>query len=104
MTLALFLAALLAAAAVLVVALPYLRDPDPAADVLAEPGAHARRRLELAEMRDRALAALSELEHDHRTGHVSDEDYRLQVGPLRREAATALRALESHETQGRPTP
>ena len=33
-----------------------------------------------AEERDRALAALKELEFDHRTGKVSDEDYREQVG------------------------
>lgn len=104
MTLALVFAAVLAAAAVLVVALPYLRDPDPAADALDEADAETRRGLELAEARDRALAALSELEHDHRTGHVSDEDYRATVGPLRREAAAALRAIEGHRTQGRPTP
>ena len=53
-----------------------------------------RRRLSLAEERDRALAALKELEFDHRTGKVSDEDYRAMVGPLRREAAEALRALD----------
>ena len=35
-----------------------------------------RRRLALAEERDRALAALKELEFDHRTGKVSDDDYR----------------------------
>jgi hypothetical protein len=46
------------------------------------------------EERDRALAALKELEFDHRTGKVTDDDYRQQVGPLRRKAATALRALE----------
>ena len=51
------------------------------------------RQLELAERRDRALAALKELEFDHRTGKVSDDDYRLLVGPLRREAADALRRL-----------
>ncbi len=53
------------------------------------------RRLELAEQRDRALAALKELEFDHRTGKVSDEDYRSMVGELRRAAADALRALDS---------
>ncbi|HJU48756.1 MAG TPA: hypothetical protein VJ689_11500 [Gaiellaceae bacterium] len=103
MTLALVLAAVLAVGAVVVVALPYLRDPDPAGDALDEPSADARRRLELAEARDRALAALSELELDHRSGHVSDEDYRAQVGTLRRDAALALRALERQATQGRPT-
>jgi hypothetical protein len=91
---ALLLGALLAAACVVVVALPYLREPHPLADALDEPSELDRRRLELAEARDRALAALKELELDHRTGKVSDEDYRALVGPLRREAAEALRALE----------
>lgn len=90
----LLLAALLAVACVLLVALPFLREPAPAEDVLDEPDPLDRRRLELAEQRDRALAALKELELDHRTGKVSDEDYRALVGPLRREAAEALRALE----------
>jgi hypothetical protein len=93
-TIALVLGALLAVACVLLVALPYLREPDAVRDVLEEPGELDRRRLELAETRDRALAALKELELDHRTGKVSDEDYRSLVGPLRREAAEALRALE----------
>jgi hypothetical protein len=101
-TLALVLAALVAVAAVVVVALPFLREPSPPADVVGEPDADARRRLELAESRDRALAALQELELDHRTGRVNDEDYRTLVGPLRREAAQALRALD--ERQEQPTP
>jgi len=112
-TVALLLAALLTVACVVAVALPFLREPDPRADVLDEPDAIGLRQLELAERRDRALAALKELEFDHRTGKVSDEDYRALVGPLRREAAEALRALEprasaaraAHEArgQGRPT-
>jgi hypothetical protein len=103
-TLALLLGALLAAACVVAVALPYLRDPAPERDALDEPGELERRRLELAEARDRALAALKELELDHRTGKVSDEDYRAQVGPLRRDAALALRALEPRtDAKGRVT-
>ena len=94
MTVALVLGALLAAVCVVVVALPYLREPSPEQDALDEPGELERRRLELAEVRDRALAALKELELDHRTGRITDEDYRALVGPLRREAAEALRALE----------
>jgi hypothetical protein len=47
------------------------------------------------EERDRALAALRELELDHRTGKVSDEDYRALHASLRRQAATALAALET---------
>jgi hypothetical protein len=91
------LAALLAVVCVLVVALPFLRRPglSAAEDRLEQPSAGERRRLELAEERDRALAALKELEFDHRTGKVSDEDYRQLVGPLRRRAAEALKALDS---------
>ncbi len=101
MTVALALGAALALLAVVFVARPFLREPAPVADRLDEPGELERRRLELAEERDRALAALKELEFDHRTGKVSDEDYRSLVGPLRRRAAEALRALEPR-AQSRP--
>jgi hypothetical protein len=87
------LGAALAVAAVFVVALPFLRE-HAAPDELAKPDERERRRLELAEERDRTLAALKELEFDHRTGKVSDEDYRRLVGPLRVRAAQTLRALE----------
>src|SRR3954447_21095104 len=89
--------ALLAVACVLLVARPFLRNPAPADDRLDEPDAPEQERVVLAEERDRALAALKELEFDHRTGKVSDDDYRAQVGPLRRQAAEVLRALESGE-------
>ncbi len=87
-------AAALAVLVVLWVARPFLLDPAPASDTLAEPDELELRRLGLAEERDRALAALKELELDHRTGKIADEDYRDLVGPLRRRAAEALRALE----------
>jgi hypothetical protein len=93
-TLALLLGALVAAAAVLVVARPFLRDPEAKDDRLESRGELEQRRLALAEERDRALGALKELEFDHRTGKISDEDYRALLGPLRRDAAQALRALE----------
>ena len=90
LTAALVLGALLAVVAVVFVARPLLREgPD---ETLEAPElCH----LELAEERDRALAALKELEFDHRTGKVSDEDYRSMVGELRRAAADALRAVDS---------
>ena len=91
------LAAAVVVAAVVIVALPFLREPDPGTDVLGDLGPDERRRLELAEERDRALAALQELEADHRARRISDEDYRASVGPLRREAAQALRALDQGE-------
>jgi hypothetical protein len=92
MTVALVLAALLAVLCVVWVARPFLQEPEPADDTLAEPEA---RRLGLLDERDRALAALKQLEFDHRTGTVSDEDYRAAVGGLRREAADAIRALDA---------
>jgi hypothetical protein len=95
MTLALVLGALVAA--VLFVARPFLRDPFPATDRLDEPDEVERRRAALAEERDRALAALKELEFDHRTGKISDEDYRALVGPYRRRATEALRALDARK-------
>jgi hypothetical protein len=91
------LALVLAAAVVVVVALPFLREPVAADDRLDAPNEAEEGRLLLVEERDRALAALKELEFDHRTGKVSDEDYRAQVGPLRRRAAEVLRALEGGE-------
>src|SRR5437773_11881290 len=91
------LGGVLARACVLFVARPFLRDPATANDRLDEPGPQDEIRVALAEERDRALAALKELEFDHRTGKVSDEDYRAQVGPLRRRAAETLRALEGGE-------
>ena len=94
MTLALVFGAILAVVAVVLVARPFLRDPAPATDRLDEAGEIERRRVELLDERDQALAALRELEFDHRTGKVTDEDYAGQVGPLRQRAAAALRALE----------
>jgi hypothetical protein len=91
---ALLLGAALAVVCVIYVARPFLREPQPVDDRLDALDENERRRLAVSEERDRALAALKELEFDHRTGAVSDEDYRAQVGPLRRQAAEALRALE----------
>ena len=85
MSVALVVGAVLAVASVVLVAAPFLREPVAADDRLQQ------RRLARAEERDRALDALKELEFDHRTGKVSDEDYRAQVGVLRQRAAAALR-------------
>ncbi len=84
----------LAVAGVMLVAWPFLREPGTAADRLAEPDDRASAQLALAEERDLALAAIRELEFDHRTGKVSDDDYRALVGQLRRRAAEAIRALQ----------
>jgi hypothetical protein len=92
MTLALGI--VLAAVVVLVVALPFLREPTAADDRLDAPGEDEVRRLGLIEERDRSLAALKELEFDHRAGTLGDRDYRELVGPLRQAVASALRAIE----------
>jgi hypothetical protein len=94
MTLALVVGAILAVVCVVLVALPFVREPGARDDRLTRPDELERRRLALAEERDRSLAALKELEFDHRTGKISDDDYRELVGPLRRRAADALRALD----------
>jgi hypothetical protein len=94
MTAALIIASILAIACVVVVALPFLREPAAGDDRLDSPNEREQRRLAVAEERDRALAALKELEFDHRTGKISDEDYRSLVGPLRRRVAESLRALD----------
>lgn len=93
-TTALVLGVALAVAAVVLVALPFLREPVAADDRLDARTEAEDRRIALVEERDRALAALKELEFDQRTGKVTDEDYAALVGPLRRAAAAALRALD----------
>jgi hypothetical protein len=50
---------------------------------------------EALEERDRALAALRELEFDHRAGKVVDDDYRTLVRTLRLRAAEALRSVDA---------
>ena len=103
MILAVLVGAVLAVACVLFVARPFLLDPEARNDRLEEPTELERRQIELLERRDRALAALKELEFDHRSGKISDEDYRALVGQLRRQAADALRALEPRaETARKP--
>ena len=81
---ALALGAALAAVCVVFVARPLLRPARGREDELGAPTAAEQARLRLFEERDRSLAALKELELDHRTGKISDEDYRELVGPLRR--------------------
>jgi hypothetical protein len=106
---ALVLGGLIAVVAVLLVALPFLRRSGPDDDLIDAPTEAQEQRLLLIDQRDRALGALKELEFDHRTGAIDDVDYRRMVGPLRRAAADALRALDAHtgkrkEAQPSPPP
>ena len=91
---ALIVGAVIAVAAVVLVSLPFLRGTDEDVDATSEV---TERRLMLIDERDRALAALKELEFDNRTGKIDDTDYRTLVGPLRRAAAEALQALDAEE-------
>jgi hypothetical protein len=93
---AIVLGVAVAAGAVLLVAWPFLREPVASDDRLDAPTAGESQLLELLDERDRVLAALKELEFDHRTGKIGDEDYRSQLGPLRRSAAGALRAIDRY--------
>jgi uncharacterized membrane protein YdfJ with MMPL/SSD domain len=92
---AVILGAVLAVSAVVLVALPFLRKTEGDDDQLETSSAAEEQRLAFSEARDRALAALKELEFDHTTGKVTDEDYRSLVGPLRRSAAEALRGIDA---------
>ena len=91
---ALIVGAVIAVAAVVLVSLPFLRGPGDDVDGTT---AAQERKLMLIDERDRALAALKEVEFDHRTGKIDDTDYRALVGPLRRAAAEALQALDAEE-------
>ncbi len=88
-TVLLVLVALVALAAV---ALPLVREPR-AEDRLDHLTDEQRERVRLREERDAALSALRELELDHRTGKIADEDYASLVGDLRRRVGAALVAL-----------
>ncbi len=83
-------------AAVLLVAWPFLspRRGEPE-QVMSDVD---RRRLALLEQRDTAYAELRDLEQDHRTNKVSDEDYAAERRRLRADAAAALRALDQLES------
>jgi hypothetical protein len=93
------LATAVVVAALVYVVRPFFHGAEPQAA-----GTGAREGLELVEERDRALAALKELEFDHRTGKVSDADYRELVGQLRRRAVEVLRSLEPEQTPTRSAP
>jgi len=97
-SLALVLGALLAIGCVVAVALPYLRDPAPADDRLDRPGELEQRQLELSEVRDRALAALKELEFDRAMGKLSAKDFDEMSARLRTRALSLMRQLDADAT------
>jgi hypothetical protein len=83
---------LLVVAAVLFVVGPLLRSA-PAEEWQSVSNEQARL-VELRERRDAALLALRELELDHDTGKLDDEDYATARAELRAEAVAALAALD----------
>jgi hypothetical protein len=85
-------AASLVMVAVLVVAWPFVSpEREQAEERLSD---EDRTRLALAEARDAAYESLRDLEHDLRTGKVSEPDYEAERDRLRAEAARALRELD----------
>src|SRR5438874_10237275 len=80
-------------AVVLAIAWPFVSPDRGAPEAALSP--IDRRRIELLERRDAAYAGLRDLEHDHRTGKVTEEDYQRERRRLRDEAAAALQALDS---------
>ncbi|HJQ51824.1 MAG TPA: hypothetical protein VJ838_15015 [Gaiellaceae bacterium] len=95
MVIPIILTAAVALVMLLYVARPFFGEPELLAPARAD--GRSTGRLELIEERDRVLAALKELEFDHRTGKVSEGDYRELIGPLRRRAVDTLRALDPVE-------
>jgi hypothetical protein len=93
----------LALACLLFVALPLVRPPGRTEVVPAATPAQ-RERIELRERRDAAYAALRELELEHRTGKLTDEDYARARAELRAEALEVLRLLGDDEPAGREAP
>ena len=85
---------LIALAAVVGVAWPLVR-PASDGDQLDPFTEGQRRRLALREERDLALAALKELEVDHATHPIGDEDYAELVADYRARAAEAIRQLDA---------
>ncbi len=91
--------ALLVAAAIVVVAWPFVSpEPEPPEPALTP---EERQRLELDERRDAAYAALRELAQDARTGKVTPEDEEAERERLRAEAGAALRALDRLDASAR---
>jgi hypothetical protein len=86
----------LAVVVVALVAWPLLRERT------AEMTAPDARRLALLERRDAALAALLELDLDHRAGKLTDEDAEQERATLRDEAVEALAELESLDAERPP--
>ncbi|MFN7950287.1 MAG: hypothetical protein U0610_01030 [bacterium] len=89
-TFAIAAAALLGAGCALFVVWPFLRR-DPAA---ASANAAENLAEELAEEKSKLLAALKEIEFDHHTGKLSDEDFRKLDGEYRSRALEVLRRID----------
>jgi hypothetical protein len=86
---------LLVVLAVLFVVVPLLRTQG--VEEWKTATAEQLRRIELRERRDAAYVALRELELDHDTGKLDDDDYAVANAQLRAEAVAALAALEEDE-------
>jgi hypothetical protein len=93
---ALVLLAAVTLGCLLFVIAPLVRSPS-SADVVPAVTEAQRERIALRERRDGLYAALRELELEHRTGKLTDEDYVRSRGELRAEALEVLRLLGDDE-------
>jgi uncharacterized membrane protein len=89
---------LLSVVVVAIVAWPMLRprSTDPAVE--AEDAGEARRR-EGREALDRSLAAIREIDMDHRAGHLSDEDFAALDAAERARAVELLKRLDEEDAE-----
>ena len=69
-------------------------------DLEQPPMIAGRTRAALEREKTLVLRSIKELEFDHRTGKISDVDYRELVGPLRRHVAEALQAHKDLKAKG----
>lgn len=94
-------AIILVAAVVIVVAVawPLLARPSGAAETL---DARARRRQRLEEDLEVVLSSIREIEQDHRSGALSDEDFETLDRDERQRAVELMRRLDALEAREAP--
>ena len=98
-----FLLILVAAASVIViVSSPFRREPTPAGPA-PDDRRTGQRRADLEVAREVKYREIRDAELDHRSGKLSDEDFRLLDGSLRAEAITILQELDRVQADGGDT-
>ena len=94
MIIAIVLVVILTLAVGCAVAWPLLRADRGAAPKAGPPDEREERRRDLREALDRSLAAIREIDFDHRSGHLSDEDFAALDAAERARAVALIRELD----------